>query len=51
MKRYAVFGYGYNPKLPTCFVEAFSIDEAWALARKVLEGRTVVTNVIESQGF
>ena len=48
MRRYVVFGYGYNPNLPTCFVNASGIDEAWVLAREALSGRTVVTNVIES---
>lgn len=51
MKRYAVFGYGFNPNLPTCFVSATGIEEAWVLAREALNGRTIVTSVVEAMSF
>lgn len=33
MDRFAVFGYGYNPRLPTCFVFAATLEEAWEIAK------------------
>lgn len=47
MKRFAVYGYGYNPNIPTCFVTAVEINEAIMIARDVLSGKTIVTRVVE----
>lgn len=48
MKRYAVYGHGYNPLIPACFVFAISLAEAWEQARIALEGRAFVSGVVES---
>jgi len=50
-KRFAVFGYGYNPRIPTCFVFAMGIVDAWEKAKSALDGRTFVLNVVESPLF
>lgn len=47
MKRFAVYGYGYNPNIPVCYVTAVEINEAVMVARDVLSGKTIVTRVIE----
>lgn len=51
MKRFAVFGYGYNPSIPTCFVFATALAEAWEKARAALHRKALVSNVIESDDF
>jgi len=40
-----VFGYGYNQKLPTCFVFAANLADAWVAAKLRLQGITIVTKV------
>ena len=45
MDRFAVFGYGYNPRLPTCFVFAATLEEAWEIAKMKLQGITIVSKV------
>ncbi len=45
MKRFAVYGYGYNQKLPTCFVFAANLTDAWEAAKIRLQGITTVTKV------
>lgn len=47
MKRFAVFGCGYNQNVPLCYVFADCLEQAWALARSVLEGRVSVSNIAE----
>lgn len=46
-RRFAVFGSGYNPNIPTCFVFAEAIDIALDLARSLLDGRAFVERVEE----
>lgn len=46
-KRFAVFGSGYNPAIPTCFVFADALDNALELARRLLDGRSFVERVEE----
>jgi len=48
MQRFAVFGYGYNQKLPTCFVMAVSLADAWEAAKIRLQGITTVTKVVRA---
>ncbi len=48
MKRFAVFGRGYNPNIPVCYVFAYELAEAWEQAKATLEGRVFVSNVIET---
>lgn len=45
MKRFAVYGYGYNQNLPTCFVFAANLADAWEAAKIKLQGITIVTKV------
>jgi len=47
MRRFAVFGSGYNPNIPTCFVSAYTLEEAWETARKVLAPKCFVEAVVE----
>lgn len=47
MKRFAVFGVGYNPRIPTCYVYATGKEEALELAREKLDGRTFVEHIEE----
>lgn len=48
MKRFAVFGRGYNPSIPVCYVLARELEEAWEQAKASLEGQVFVSNVIEA---
>lgn len=48
MVRFAVYGYGYNPRIPTCFVFAASLEEAWEEAKCRLHGITTVTKVTQA---
>lgn len=49
MKRFAVFGYGYNPNIPVCYVFAAALEEAWEQAKASLDGLVLVSNVVESE--
>jgi len=48
MVRFAVYGYGYNPRIPTCFVFAATLEEAWEVAKCKLHGITTVTVVLRA---
>lgn len=45
MARFAVYAYGYSTKIPTCFVLAASLEEAWDKAKQRLEGIAPVVRV------
>ena len=49
MKRFAVFGYGYNPNIPVCYAFALKIEEAWEQAKELVGGRVFISDVVEEQ--